>query len=288
MTSSPKLTPKFGPVHIVSPLPGTLHTHTAILLHGRGSTGPEFFEELEESPASSGESLTQTFPTWRFVFPSSRLLWSSIFQEDLPAWFEAHSLTNPDERQDLQVGGIRDSVEYINGILEEEVKRLNGKDGNVVLGGISQGGAVGMWMLLCTRRRLGGFFGVSTWLPFANDVERFFSQEGDSADDEGSTILNLEENTREEVNGLEFVRSMMGEAGSLQSTALETPMFLGHGKDDAYVDFSLGQRALEVFNKIMSKDVVWKEYEGAELDGHWLKVPEETDDIVMFLKDVTE
>jgi hypothetical protein len=33
--------------------------------------------------------LPSRFPGWRWVFPSSRILWSSTFREEMPAWFDA-------------------------------------------------------------------------------------------------------------------------------------------------------------------------------------------------------
>jgi lysophospholipase-2 len=55
----------------------------------------------------------------------------------MPAWFEAHSLTDVTARQDLQIGGIHESVEYLTGVLGEEIERLGGAADRVVLGGIS-------------------------------------------------------------------------------------------------------------------------------------------------------
>lgn len=62
--------------------------------------------------------------------------------------------------------GIRDSVQYVARLLDEETERLGGAAHRVVLGGISQGGAVALWTLLCAgdrdvARRLAGFVGVS-------------------------------------------------------------------------------------------------------------------------------
>lgn len=153
----------FGPVHVVEP--SSQYTHTAILLHGRGSNGEEFAEELFESTLPGQPTLAQKLPGWRFVFPSSRELWSTLFEEEMPAWFEAHSLMDITVRQDLQLEGIRESVKHLTGLLDEEIGRLGGESERVVLGGIIQGAAIGMWTFLCSEdstRRLGAFFGVST------------------------------------------------------------------------------------------------------------------------------
>jgi len=101
------------------------HTHTIILLHGRGSTGQEFAEELFAAELSTKHvTLRQRFPNYRWVFPSSREIWSTAFQENMPAWFEAHSLTDISALPELQVPGIEESVKHLRTILDKEISRL--------------------------------------------------------------------------------------------------------------------------------------------------------------------
>ena len=280
MTIADPVTP-FGPIHIIEPK--SQHTHTAVLLHGRGSNGEEFAEELAASTLSDQRTLMQKLPGWRWVFPSSRELWSTVFQEEIAAWFEAHSLTDVTARQDLQVEGIRESVRNIEGILEGEIAKLEGLAENLVLGGISQGGAIGMWTLLCASkpwRCLGGFVGASTWLPFAINIKKFINKDESTTDGLDAASERSQADT--------FVEGMMSTSRNPVGHALgskpllSTAVFLGHGVDDAYVDVELGRQARDVLGQI-SIDVKWKEYSGAEQEGHWLKVPEEVDDIANFL-----
>ncbi|KAI2470471.1 Alpha/Beta hydrolase protein [Annulohypoxylon bovei var. microspora] len=273
----------FGPTHVVEPT--TRHTHTAILLHGRGGTGEDFAEELLDSIGLTEETVAQRLPAWRWVFPSSKQLWSTTFEEELPAWFEAHSLTDVTARQDLQLPGIRESVQHLRAILNDEIVRLDGSADRVVLGGISQGAAIAIWVLLCRdipARRLGAFVGASTWLPFAANVESFLSPSAISHDrNPRSTSLASSEADS-------FVEGMMGALRrtlpdpSVRRPFLSTPVFLGHGTDDAYVDIELGRQARHVLTQI-GFEVEWREYDGADQEGHWLKVPEEVDGIVHFL-----
>lgn len=271
----------FAPVFIVEPV--TPHTHTAILLHGRGSNGEEFAQELfDETKLSNGTSLAQALPSWRWVFPSSRQLWSAAFEEDIPAWFEAHSLTDTTARQDLQIPGIKESVNYLKKVLSEEIRKLDGMTENVVLGGISQGAAVGMWAFLCRddlEQPLGAFFGTSTWLPFASKIEHHLLP--------NHSIENHPHDSGTEQSQVDtFVDDMLAGAKSAiaqdRKAFLSTPIFLGHGTDDAYVDVELGREARDVFTRI-GFSVEWKEYIGAELEGHWIKSPEEVDDLLNFL-----
>ena len=276
----------FGPIHIVEPT--SQHTHTAILLHGRGSTGEEFADELFESKLSNRLSLADKLPGWRWVFPSSQEHWSAVFEEDLPAWFEAHSLTDVNARQDLQMPGIKESVDYLQRILDQEIERLGGRSDRVGLGGISQGAAIGMLTLLCSEhpsRRLGGFVGASTWLPFAENIAETVKRDHgqrEALQQDGPLV------TEATVGANGFVRGMMAPLlrakaeGVGSDSLLDTPVFLGHGSDDAYVDAALGRQARAVLTQLGLR-VEWKEYEGAEQEGHWLKTPEEVDDIAEFL-----
>ncbi|KAF5967578.1 acyl thioesterase 1 [Fusarium coicis] len=262
----------FGPTYIVEPTES--HTHTVVILHGRGSSGEEFAQELfEETLLSDQSSLAQKLPSWRWVFPSSRELWSTAFEEDMPAWFEAHSLTDTMARQDLQIPGIRQSVSYIKTILDQEIERLGGDTSRVVLGGISQGAAVAIWTLLCldsVERPLGAFFATNTWLPFASSIENYLSNEQKPPIDAGT----------------EFVAGMLAQSKVSHPQSRERPLstavFLGHGTDDAYVDVELGRKARDIIIQA-GFTVEWREYQGAEQEGHWFKAPEEVDDMLNFL-----
>ncbi|KAI0132913.1 Alpha/Beta hydrolase protein [Xylariales sp. AK1849] len=288
--SSLAVMPQFGSVYALEPQ--SRHTHSVILLHGRGSTGEEFAEEILSPKLSTGMTLPEQLPSCRWVFPSSRELWSTAFEETMPAWFEAHSLTDITARQDLQMDGIRESMAYLTHILDKEIEDL-GEAGRVVLGGISQGGAIGLWTLLCacaggdkTTRHIGGFLAGSTWLPFAMNLERNLTVS--SAADANIGIATSDD-AEISVEADAFVESMtaptkkiLTERGSSEPPLLSIPVFLGHGIDDAYVDIELGRQAAYTLRKIGLK-VEWHEYSGAEQEGHWLKEPEELDDIIRFL-----
>jgi lysophospholipase-2 len=266
----------FGPVHIIEP--NSDHTHTAIMLHGRGSNGKEFAEELLASTLSDDCSLYEKLPGCRWVFPSSQELWSTAFQEDMPAWFEAHSLTDITARQDLQVSGIRDSVDHIIGIINEEVKRLDGNPQRLVLGGISQGGAVALWTLLCQRKsamKPGVVVVTSTWLPFAPSIEHVFAGQHDFDKPQEAEFDSF-------VEQMMAVETILGMSDVNQDSCRMPPVFIGHGVDDAYLDLELGRQAVRILSQA-GLPVEWKEYSGAEGEGHWFKVPDEMDDIYRFL-----
>lgn len=56
-------------------------------------------------------------------------------------WFDIYSLTDPTQREELQVEGIRDSVTYLRDIVREEADIVTSE--RVILLGLSQGSATG-------------------------------------------------------------------------------------------------------------------------------------------------
>ncbi|KAJ5092502.1 hypothetical protein NUU61_007372 [Penicillium alfredii] len=262
--------------------PQTPHTHTVILLHGRGSDGPEFSEELFESATSTGDNLKTRLPGWRWVFPTARDRWSTTFQEEMCAWFDAYSLDDIHAKQDLQVAGLRESVEQILQILDDEVKLLGGDYRRVYLGGISQGIATALWTFfggVATGRipePLGGLLGFCGWLPFARQLEDLLQ----SSESPGTQSLRL-------VSGF-FLDTIAKDKTTgfnelLSTSAVSTPVFLGHGADDEWVSVELGRQTSLALSRVMPH-VEWSEFRGAEGDGHWIKEPEGFDQILKFLE----
>lgn len=56
-------------------------------------------------------------------------------------WFDIYSLTDPTQREELQVEGIRDSVTYLRDIVREEADIVTSE--RVILLGLSQGSTTG-------------------------------------------------------------------------------------------------------------------------------------------------
>lgn len=285
------------------------------MLHGRGSGAEEFADELMESRLSDGRNLREALLGWRWVFPSSRELWSETFEEYMPAWFEARSLTDITARQDLQIEGIEASVEYVKAVLEEERERVGWRPERLVLGGISQGGAVGIWTLLSMGETLskgpGAYVGASSWIPFGDTVERILGiasvsdpavdaprgevesqahpvDAGVAHDTHSGSGHHPSLETKTETRPFDsFVFRMMKltDDGKLTETPHPgIPVLLGHGVDDAYVDVDLGRQAARLLSRAGHK-IDWREYSGAEQEGHWFQVPNQMDHLYEFLQE---
>lgn len=238
----------------------------------------------------NGKSLTSRLPGWRCVFPTLRARWSTRFEEETHSRFDAYSLTDINERSDLQLPGLRESVVDILEVIEREIELLDGKASRIYIGGMSQGMATALWTLLCCavlgrhQEPIGGFLGFCGWLPFANRLESLNEQ----LYDHHSLGPGL---TSGSIN--ELLVEMFPDIKSLQDTQsanvrgrpfiISTPIFLSHGTDDIWVSVDLGRQAAGVFKKL-ANHVVWNEFTGAEENGHWIKEPEGFDQIIQFIK----
>ncbi|KAL6721133.1 hypothetical protein ACLMJK_000233 [Lecanora helva] len=253
MSSQPNISNSpldFEPLHIILPL--LTHTNTIIALHGRGSQGPEFADELFESKTSSSLTLQQHFLHCKWVFPSSQERFSTVFHEELNEWFDIYSLTDPSSREDLQIKGLRDSLNFLQQIIEKEATFV-GSASRVVLLGLSQGCETALMTMLAGNLRLGAFVGLNGWMPFREKLEACV---------EGGTVEDMSERLSQF-----YMQNLILKTSALRGKRchmLKTPVFLGHTADDEAVDITLGQEAKKVL-KMMGMKICWEE---CEIGGH--------------------
>lgn len=270
----------FPPSRIIEP--EGVHTHIVILLHGRGSNGHDFANEFLSGTTSGHKTLLECLPNVRWVLPTSRLRRSTVFDEDMRTWFDASSLNDIQQDQELQVQGLKESVSYVLSILEEELELLDWCCDRVFLGGISQGMATALWALLCAPGQidapLAGLMGFCGWLPFAHEAEAMMKELDPQLDTLQRKRLVSE-----------FFRNVIADPAipPAQPTdnlsILSTPVFLSHGQDDPHVSVNLGRQAARVLQGIDIK-VEGQEFAGADADGHWVKEPEGFDRILQFIQ----
>ncbi|EPE05456.1 acyl-protein thioesterase [Ophiostoma piceae UAMH 11346] len=286
---------------IVEPIGGA-HTYTLVLLHGLSSNGEAFGRELCEAGfSSSGRTLPQLLPTARFVFPTAPRRRSSAFGRSmLTQWFDIARLPDPAYRRELQLPGLQDTAQTLIKLLRQEQERV--APSNMILGGISQGCAASVSVLLSQHpvvQGLGGFVGMCGYLPFQGDLdaaltaaeeanqpvpdeEDFFGHnDGDSNIAETDPmacaaafeqdLLDLPQDRITEVSS--------NEAGTV-ATARAVPVFFGHGREDDKKPVALAEAMAATMRKA-NYAVDLKIYE--EL-GHWYKVPDEIDDIIAFIR----
>ena len=303
------------------------HKHSLILLHGRGGNGEKFGTDFlaSETMLNSSEAATRSdaatksdaavfasmLPNVKFIFPTAskrRAKWYN--RATISQWFDSVPIDEQDagmskEEEEWQIDGLRQSRAFLKSIVDEEVDLVGAP--NVFIGGLSQGCAMGLHLLLSYEESppLGGFVGMSGWLPYADAIETIICSDDshearrdkDDEDDPFATSedegLDFEDERTEQreivistpskaLQVCNFVRDNMDlplVSSSSQPSWLSTPVFLGHGKRDEKVKATKGLRASNSL-KDLGVQVTWNEYD----EGHWYKVPEETDEIVVFLQ----
>jgi len=252
---------------IVAPLSGT-HKQTIIILHGRGSNAEKFGPELLTSSIPGYGSLPAAFLDTKFIFPTASFRRATIYKRSwITQWFDNWSLSNPTEREELQIKGLKGSCDFVHEILRAEIDIVGAE--NVVLGGLSQGCAASLVsLLLWGGSPLKAIFGMCGWLPYQSRLEEIVGGgEGeDGGDDdlfEGPAVRLVGDPGQEAV---EWLRSELGAQGRTEELRFrEIPLFLGHGVEDDRVSVCLGREAAS-FLKLLGVNVVMKEYDGL---GHW-------------------
>ncbi|KAK8176205.1 Alpha/Beta hydrolase protein [Phyllosticta citribraziliensis] len=179
--------------------PTAPHTHSIILLHGRGSNAERFGIELLKSRNSKDRTLTDCFPGAKFVFPTAKKRRSTAIKRiPINQWFDNFSLDDPSERQHLQYDGIRETSAFVHDLIEKEASLVGMS--HVVIGGLSQGCAAALHVLLNFKPKEEGsasfaaFVGMSGWLPFAEsldprDKDKKKEDEGESSGREDDDIF---------------------------------------------------------------------------------------------------
>jgi predicted esterase len=183
------------------------------------------------------------------------------------------SVENPSERNEIQIDGLRESVKEILALIRTEAVLIS--PDRIILGGISQGCATAIHTLLYGGIRLGGFIGLSSWLPFEPEITTTM------VDNMAWSIVG---------NRLHYSHKMLNTPtdqaettsvlSELSSTSvLETPVFLSHSRDDDVVPIANGMKLSTTLEKL-GMVVSWKQYEDG---GHWVNEPQGVDDIVLFI-----
>ncbi|WEW61714.1 hypothetical protein PRK78_007208 [Emydomyces testavorans] len=283
------------------------HTHTIILLHGRGGNGCDFGVELLTTKLLSADTLSQRFPSTKFVFPTAKLRRATQFGR-LPVaqWFDLTSPVNHEEEsKEIQQEGLRESAEFVHRIIDEEAGLVGIK--NVVVGGLSQGAAQALHVLMSYddggKGGLGGYVGMSGWLPFQKELaalveDRRWQDGKDGATEPAAEAYgdapgkNTPENDCDDDAEKRFARGSRAVNVSRESVlgiaplpprdtppgCLSTPIWLAHGALDAKVTPRLGELAAQTMERL-GWDVTWMLYDDLQ---HWF-APFELDDMAIFL-----
>lgn len=125
------------------------------------------------------------------------------------------ALRTQDER------GIVRSREYFNTLIEQEMKK-NIKASRIILGGFSQGAAISLFTGITNKEKLGGVFGLSSYLPLSDRIKNYMPEE--------------------------WVNK-------------KTPFFLAHGLEDNVVPFAFGKSSFAKLKELGLENVSFNQYE---------------------------
>ncbi|KAK8105708.1 phospholipase/Carboxylesterase [Apiospora kogelbergensis] len=264
------------------------HTHTVIFLHGRDSGCAEFADEFFESETSPGEgpdqtpdTLSELFPTVKWVFPSAPVLRSARFDgAEMSQWFDMWSVEDPEERPETQRDGLQRSVGQILSLIRQE-----GDDGQFAAGvprsriflcGISQGFATAVAALLAEGQGgFAGMIGLCSWMPSATRAEVSFGEDDNNTTPSLSQLRTVFTMTPSSNTANE----QMGGAVKVDSLR-QIPILITHSLDDNVVPVGNGRRLRDIL-RLHGFTVEWKEYPDG---GHWINEPQGVDDMVHFLR----
>ena len=217
--------------------------------------------------------MPQAFPHAKFVFPSAALRRAELSNRAITSqWFDSGhpGLQQGRQYDDLRIEGLRESRKFLHGLIRDAITEVGAS--NVVVGGLSQGGATSMAaMLLWDREPIAAWFGSCTRVPFCNRIQEALDAPNQEEDvferDPKKTLTNDESRMSQardwlvEVLDFEDLSSKSGNGNDGSRGAL----FFGHGTLDTLVPMKLGQDTTTLF-KSLGLDVSWNQYDGLE---HW-------------------
>lgn len=116
--------------------------------------------------------------------------------------------------------GILRSRDYFNVLIKEEMDK-GIKSSRIILGGFSQGGAMSLFTGVTSKEKLGGVFGLSSYLLLSDRIKNYMPED--------------------------WVNK-------------KTPFFMGHGLDDDIVRFDYGKKSAEMLKALGLEDLSFNQY----------------------------
>ena len=150
------------PHHVVEPT--APHAASIILLHGFTGSGTELADEV--LPALRSRLSCPSLASMRFIFPNAPKRRISCYDRDqqkTTAWHDYFTDHGGDEgrpelEEEINFGHVEWSRQQVHRAIEEEMARLGGDAGRVVLGGKSQGCCIALDAALTCKHTVGGVF----------------------------------------------------------------------------------------------------------------------------------
>ncbi|KAJ4271877.1 hypothetical protein NW762_000586 [Fusarium torreyae] len=174
--------------HSVDPRKAEIHKSTIIWLHDKGSSGFGLYTSISKNMTVS--FFRQKFPRTRHNFPAGPFLKNNRTYD----WYDH---LNP--YQEIPLRAIRKewervavAVKSVNNIVNNEAKGVS--RANVVLVGIGQGCAIGLYCLMQMRQPIGAFFGLGRYMPVLKNIRSIVDSNAREANPE-SPLLQVDGST---------------------------------------------------------------------------------------------
>ncbi|KAF7893934.1 hypothetical protein EAF00_007448 [Botryotinia globosa] len=251
-----------------------LNQNNLVLLHGTSSWGVPFAQEL-----MALVHFDALLPCTKITFPSGILRKTTVFGGNLTnAWFDIADFSDRTIGEEQQKEGLRDSVEYLGKLIQDVVDNESHEDRKVLIGGLSQGCAMSVILLLSGEldrlevlQKIGGFVGFSGWLPFAKQI----AQVAAAGNDWRQRRILVQSWLRRELS----LPSFQSRDDMKISTGGDMSILLAHGTNDTKVKLEWGEDMRRVLESV-GYSVEWKLYEGL---GHVI-IPEELTYMASFIR----
>jgi len=191
------------------------HTATVIVAHGLGDTGVGWIWLAENWLKRS------KFEEVKFIFPNAPSIPITLNGGmRMPGWYDITSLEAIQSGEDEP--GITRTQTYFHGLINDEIT-AGIPSNRIVLGGFSQGGAMSLYAGLTFPQKLGGIFGLSSYMLLQGKLKEKIAESGGANDG--------------------------------------TKVFMGHGDADQVVRYEWGKATAEKL-KEWGHDVEFNTYEG--------------------------
>ncbi|BCS17727.1 palmitoyl-(protein) hydrolase [Aspergillus puulaauensis] len=195
------------------------HTATVIMAHGLGDSGAGWVS-LAHNWRRRG-----MFDEVTFIFPNAPAIPITVnFGMSMPGWYDITKLGRDLDFEEAikhqDEPGVLKSRDYFNTLIKEQIEQ-GIKPSRIVLGGFSQGGAMSVFSGITGQEKLGGVFGLSSYMLLSDRIKNYIPAEFPNK---------------------------------------KTPFFFAHGTDDDIVPHEFGKLSAAMGKELGLEDVTFKSY----------------------------
>lgn len=132
--------------------------HAIIWLHGLGADNRNFLELIPYLKLKTQDRI-------KIIFPQApdRVITANGYMS-MPAWYDIKGWDLNSNMIEPDFDGMKTSIEQVHALIQQEINQGILPE-NIMVGGFSQGGVIGLLSALTYPQKLSGAFGLSCYLP---------------------------------------------------------------------------------------------------------------------------